>query len=98
MKPILMMEGNGAESRARAGALGMATSSEIYAQAVRRCDADVAIEFVYAADPGSGKVRSMGIDVVFVTAFDAHEDAAFVERNYTQAERKLIVEFLIFKK
>lgn len=51
MTRILLMEGNVAERRARAKSLGMRTSSEIYAEAIRAHFPQIEIDVVNAADP-----------------------------------------------
>ncbi|MFM7029104.1 MAG: type 1 glutamine amidotransferase [Chakrabartia sp.] len=51
MTRLLLMEGNIADRRARAKSLGMRTSSEIYAEAIRAHFPDIAIDVVNAADP-----------------------------------------------
>lgn len=51
MTRLLLMEGNVAERRARAAALGIRTSSAIYAQAISAHFPDIEIDVVCAADP-----------------------------------------------
>ncbi len=51
MTRLLLMEGNVAERRARAKSLGMRTSSEIYAEAIRAHFPQIEIDVVNAADP-----------------------------------------------